>query len=84
MSQTFFDRIDELLPEGRCGEGSPSSADFLLRDMPAVIDRLGLAYESSTAALAEGFDVRVLVTDSTLVDFMSLYVTLADNGDVEI
>lgn len=84
VSQTFFDRLDELLPEGREGEGSPSSADFLLHDMPAVIDRLALAYEASTAALEDGFDVRVLITAGVLVDFMAVYVTLASDGDVEI
>ena len=84
VSQTFFDRLDELLPEGRDGEGSPSSADFLLHDMPAVIDRLARAYEASTAALEDGFDVRVLITAGVLVDFMAVYVTLASDGDVEI
>ena len=84
VSQTFFDRLDELLPEGRDGEGSPSSADFLLHDMPAVIDRLALAYEASTAALEDGFDVRVLITAGVLVDFMAVYVTLASDGYVEI
>ena len=84
VSQTFFDRLDEHLPEGRGGEGSPSSTDFLLHDMPTVIDRLALAYESSTAALTDGFDVRVLVTAGVLVDFMAVYVTLAEDGDVEI
>ena len=70
--------------KGRDGEGSPSSADFLLHDMPAVIDRLARAYEASTAALEDGFDVRVLITAGVLVDFMAVYVTLASDGDVEI
>ena len=52
--------------------------------MPAVIDRLALAYEASTAALEDGFDVRVLITAGVLVDFMAVYVTLASDGDVEI
>lgn len=84
VSQSFFDRLDELFPEDRSGEGSPSSADFLLHDMPAVIDRLAIAYEASTTAMAEISGVRILVTAGVLVDFMAVYVTLAEDGDVEI
>ncbi len=45
VSQTCFDRLDELLAEERGVDGAPSSADFLLHDMPAVIDRLAASLE---------------------------------------
>lgn len=82
--QTFFDRLDQLLAEERGVDGAPSSADFLLHDIPAVIDRLAASFESSTVPIADGSDVRVLITSGHLVDFMAVYSVLARDGAVEI
>lgn len=36
----FYDRLDELLPEQRGDDGTPSVTDFLLLDLPRVRDAL--------------------------------------------
>ena len=60
--QAFFDRLDELLADERGDHGEPSSTDFLLHDMPAVIDRLAQSYESSTIPVVADSEIRMLVT----------------------
>ena len=40
VSQTLFDRLDELFAEERSAEGAPSATDFLLHEIPAIIDVL--------------------------------------------
>jgi hypothetical protein len=40
FTEQFFDRLDELLPEQRASDGTPSITDFLLLDLPAIRDRL--------------------------------------------
>ena len=84
VSQTFFERLDELFPEERSAEGSPSATDFLLHEIPAIIDRLADAFEQATTPFVAGSDIRVLVTAGVLVDFMAVYALLADDGAVEI
>ncbi len=84
VSQTFFDRLDELLPEERSAEGSPSATDFLLHEIPAVIDRLAVAFEESTTPFVSGSDIRVLVTAGVFTDLMAVYAVMADDGAVEI
>ncbi len=84
VSQTFFDRLDELLAAERGVDGTPSATDFLLHDMPGVIDRLAESYESSTVPIAVGSEIRVLITSGLLVEFMAVYVVLARDGAVEI
>lgn len=73
VAQAFFDRLDELLADERGVDGTPSSADFLLHDMPAVIDRLAESYEPSTVPIAAGSETRVLITSGHLVEFMAVY-----------
>ncbi len=40
VTEQFFDRLDELLPGQRSATGTPSATDFLLHDMPRIIDLL--------------------------------------------
>ena len=84
VSQTFFDRLDELLPEERSAEGFPSATDFLLHEIPAVIDRLAVAFEESTTPFVAGSDIRVLITAGVFIDLMAVYAVIANDGAVEI
>jgi hypothetical protein len=84
VAQAFFDRLDELLDDERGADGTPSSADFLLHDMPGVIDRLAESYESSTVPIAAGSEIRVLITSGHLVEFMAVYAVLDADGVVQI
>ena len=59
VTQPFFDRLDELLPEQRSAAGAPSSTDFLLHEIPAIIDLLADLYESSTT-LSWAIDAQTL------------------------
>ena len=53
VTQSFFDRLDELLPPERGPRGQVSTVDFLLHEMPTIIDGLAQDYEAVTAALTE-------------------------------
>ena len=44
VDPTFFDRLDELLAPERGSDGTPSTTDFLLHDLPVVIDLLAEDY----------------------------------------
>lgn len=81
---SFFDRLDELLPEQRGADGTPSATDFLLHEMPAVIDLLAADFAGRTLPVADDPEIRVLITAGILVEFMSVYVVLAADDSVEI
>ena len=79
----FFDRLDELLPAERTDSGGPSTADFALHDLTAIIDTLADEYEGSTMP-APGTDTRVLVTAGMTVSFVAIYVRLRSDDTVEV
>ncbi len=79
----FFDRLDELLPAERSPSGRPSTADFALHDLTAVIDTLAEEYESRTMAVPDT-DVRVLVTAGMTVSFVAIYVRERDDRTIEV
>ncbi len=84
VAPSFFDRLDELLPEQRSATGVPSSTDFLLHEIPPIIDRLAGNYESVTLVVPEAPEVRVHLTTGALVPYMAIYTVLATDGAVEI
>ena len=56
----FFDRLDLLLPQERSADGLPSGADFLLHEMPKIIDALAEDHLGVTLPVADVDDVRML------------------------
>ena len=56
----------------------------MLHEIPAVIDRLAVAFEESTTPFVAGSDIRVLVTAGVLVNFMAVYALLVEDGAIEI
>lgn len=84
VAPTFFDRIDELLPQERTGTGLPSATDFLLHELPPLIELLALDYEAATLAVEGVPGVRVLITGGVLLRHLALYVVLARDDAVEI
>ena len=84
VSPSFFDRLDWLLPDERGDDGTPSATDFLLHDLAPIIDRLADDYEGSTVDVPGAPGVRVLLAGGTMVPFIAVYATLADDDGVDI
>jgi len=84
VTDQFFDRLDDLLPAERSAEGEPSTTDFLLHEIPSVIERLASMFEEVTMPALPGSDVRVLITAGVFGRILAFYVALAPDGWVEI
>ena len=84
VTQQFFDRLDDLLPQQRSPEGSPSATDFLLHEMPNIIETLATNFEMATTPSDLEPDVRVLIGSGMLVPLLAVYAAIVDDGGVEI
>lgn len=79
----FFDRLDQLLLAERTAAGGPSTADFVLHDLTAIIDTLADDYEGTTMP-APDTHIRIMVTAGMTVPFVAVYVDLRPDDTVEI
>lgn len=84
LTDQFFDRLDEHLPLERTGDGGPSSSEFLLHDLPNVIDAMADDFEGAT--ISSGFDesTRVLVAPGLLARSFVVYAALTVDDIVEV
>lgn len=84
VAQSFFDRLDQLLPVERTPAGVPSATDFLVHDLPAVIDRLADDFERVTLEVEDVPDVRVLIASGHLVERLAVYSVLTSDDSIEV
>jgi hypothetical protein len=84
VAPEFFTRLDELLPAKRQANGEPSATDFLLHELPRVIDRVALDVESSTFVVANDPAVRVFTSSGLLVAFLAVYLVVTFDGSIDI
>ncbi len=79
-----FDHLDEVLGEDRSADGRPSPTDFLVHDLPPLLDLLRSDYERVTRPLAPGGVVRVLVSVGVLVRAVAVYAVEAIDGSIAV
>ncbi len=79
----FLDRLDQLLPDERSASGEPSTADFVLHDLTAIIDTLAEDYEGTTIP-APDTHTRIMITAGMTVPFVAVYVDLRRDDTVEV
>ena len=79
-----FERLDELLPAERGADGTPSATDFLLHDLPAIIDLLAEDFLGRTSPVADDPEIRVLIAAGALVSFVAIYGVLAADNAVDV
>lgn len=84
VSQSFFNRLDELLPAERTADGGPSATDFLLHEVPTVVDLLAEDYVGTTLPVEDAPPVRVLITNGVLAPFIAVYADLRVDDVVEV
>jgi hypothetical protein len=82
-SPQFFDRLDELLPAERSPGGTPSTADFLLYDLPRIRDQLANSFEGNTLP-ADDEPVRVWVGCGVVVANVAVFAHVAGDDAVEV
>lgn len=67
VDQLFFDDLDGQLGGSRGPNGEPSSTDFLVMDLPSIVDRFAEDFDSLPAAFPGRLDYRALVVTGSLV-----------------
>jgi hypothetical protein len=84
ITQLFFNRLDQLLEAHRSNDGRPSATDFLLHDLPPIIEALANGFDVVTTAIPHRKRVRVLISHGMLVGHLAVYVALDADGSVDV
>ncbi len=84
VAASFFDQLDEQVGTERSAAGTPSSTDFLVIELPAVIERFATDFEGLPEVI-EGAQVgRMLIASRLLVRAFAVYGLRVADGSVEL
>ena len=73
------------VPARRRGEaGEPSSTDFLVFDLPTIVDEFATRFDHLVEAIEGTPDARMLVGTGRLVRAFAVYGLLADDGSIDL
>ncbi len=68
VDQAFFDDLlDRQLGSDRGPNGEPSSTDFIVMDLPTVVEEFAESFDTLAMAYPGRHDYRVLVVGGTLI-----------------
>ncbi len=84
VSDGFFRRLDEQLTTDRGSHGQPSATDFLVRELPDVVERFATDFEG-LPEIIDGFSAgRMLIAGGLLVRAFVVYGVLTDDDSIEL
>jgi hypothetical protein len=84
VSTVFFDQLDSQLGTDRGNAGEPSATDFLVLDLPVIVERFATDFEALPEVVEGVPAVRVLVAMGRLVRAVALYGLLAADDSVDL
>lgn len=84
VAPSFFDSLDLQLRPERGAHGDPSSTDFLVIDLPEIVEAFALRFEH-LPEVAEGVrSARVYVGAGALVSGLAVYGVELTDGVIEL
>lgn len=84
VSSSFFDQLDEHLRAERGTDGEPSATDFIVLELPAVIERFGTDFESLPEVIDGVPGGRMLIAPGLLVRSFAVYGLLIADGSIDL
>lgn len=84
VAEAFFAQLDDQLGPDRGPEGQPSATDFLVLELPPVVDRFATDFEA-LPEIVDGFAAaRMLIAPGLLVRAFAVYGLLLPDGSIEL
>jgi len=84
VSDGFFRQLDEQLGAERGANGEPSATDFLVLDLPAVVEEFATRFDSLPEVVSGVSAGRVFVTTGLLVAALAVYGIALDDDAIEL
>ncbi len=84
VAESFFGQLDDLLPTDRGPNGEPSATDFLVLDLPAIVDQVATAFDQLPEVIEGIPAARMLISTGRLVSRLVVYALEAADGSVDL
>jgi hypothetical protein len=84
VAPTFFEQLDQHLGPDRGPNGEPSATDFLVLDLPTIVDAFATGFDDLPEAIEGTPAARVLIGAGRLARAFAVYGLLFDDGSIDL
>lgn len=84
VAQSFFDELDLLLGSERGANGEPSATDFLVVDLPAIVEVFATEFDSLAETILGLGSMRMFIGTGTLANAFVVFGIEASAGVIEL
>lgn len=84
VSSSLFDQLDAQLRAERGPAGEPSAADFVVMELPSVVERFATAFDGLPETIEGAPGARMIIAPGLLVHAYVVYGVLTTDGVVEL
>jgi len=84
VAESFFDELDLQLSRERGPNGEPSATDFLVVDLPAVVEVFAAEFDSLPESIGGVGSMRMFIGTSTLTNAFVVYGIETSAGVIEL
>lgn len=84
VAASFFDQLDAQLGADRGPEGEPSATDFLVLDLPVIVDHFATRFERLPEVIEGVPQAGMLIAAGRLVHAFVVYGLLEVDGAVDL
>jgi len=84
VAGVFFDQLDAQLGTDRGPGGEPSATDFLVLDLPVIVEHFATDFEGLPEIIDGVPQARMLITTGRLVRAFVVYGLLAADGSIDL
>ena len=84
VSDSFFEELEAQLGVERGPAGEPSVTDFMVMDLPAIVERFASGFDTLPEAIGGVSSVRMFIGTATLVRAFVVHGVEVDGGIVEL
>ncbi len=84
VAPAFFEQLDQQLGSDRGPNGEASATDFLVFDLPTIVDEFAARFDELQEAIAGAPAARMLIGTGRLVRAFVVYGLLSDDDAVDL
>jgi hypothetical protein len=84
VSAAFFEQLDKQLGADRGPKGEPSATDFIVLELPGIVERFALGFAELPEVVPGLPSARMLIAPGLLVDCFVVYGVLAVDQAVDL
>lgn len=84
VTESFFDQLDDVLAPHRGPNGEPSATDFIVIDLPPIVDQIAVGFDGLPEIVDGVPSARMVIGSGRLVARFVVFAVAVDDHSIDV